>query len=600
MAGGDWFKQRLTGAVFLVIIAFIVLMVRLFYLQILGGDEYREQSENQCIRIQSIDAPRGLIFDSKGKLLVDNRPSFDLGIVMKNAGPVNETVEKLAKHTGFPAEEMMAKIKGVRGIPSFRSIILREDIKSDTLAAVEVNQYDLPGIVVNVRSKRHYSEKKCASHIIGYLGEISQIEFKSKRYPESRVGDYVGKFGVEKLCETFLTGKRGRRLVEVDAIGQVVRVLETNDASPGHNVYLTLDLGLQKKAEELLKDKVGAVVAMDAVTGKILVMANSPSFDPNAFVSGLSYKEWNAIISGPFRPMENKAIKGQYPPGSTYKIVSAFAGLEEGVIDENTTFFCPGYHKHGNRVFYCWKKGGHGRTNIVKALAESCDVYFYQVGLKLGVDRLAKYAKACGLGRKTGIEIDHEARGLVPTSKWKRRRYSTSWQSGETLSVVIGQGYNLATPLQMAVLTSAVANGGMIPKPLIVDRIETAGGRIVKRFDKRQIAGNLPVGEKTMEIVKRGLWEVVNGKGTAKIARLDEIEICGKTGTSQVVSRKKNEIVNEKNRARHLKPHAWFVAYAACGESLIAVSVLVEHGEHGSSTASPIAREIIKHYAENR
>lgn len=597
-AGSDWFRQRLIGAVFCVMAAFALLVIRLFYLQVVGGKEYRKLSENQCIRLQSIDAPRGLIMDRNKKLLVDNRPSFDLNIVLKNAGDVDATIDKLAEYTGLQTKSLMSKIARANRIPMFRPILLKEDMARDTLAAVEVHQYDLPGIVINVRSKRHYNYKKSASHLIGYLGEISPKEFKSGKYPESRVGDFVGKFGVEKVCNSDLTGKRGRRLVEVNAMGRVVRVLETNDAQPGHNVYLTIDIGLQKKAEELLKGKTGAAVAMDPDTGHILAMASNPAFDPNAFVSGMSHKEWNELISSPFRPMENKALKGQYPPGSTYKIVSAIAGLEEGVVDENTTFYCPGFYKYGDRTFRCWKRGGHGSTAMVKALAESCDVYFYQVGQKLGVDRLSRYAKLCGLGSRTGMDLDHEASGLVPSTKWKKKRFGVPWQSGETLSVVIGQGYNLATPLQILVLTSAVANGGTLYRPLIVDRIETADGEVVRQRKPRQVINRLPVSPETIDIIKKGLWEVVNGKGTARIARLDDIEVSGKTGTAQVVSRKKNTDPDEKNRPDHLKPHAWFVSYAYNGKSGIAVSVIVEHGEHGSTTAAPIAREITRHYLQ--
>jgi penicillin-binding protein 2 len=376
--------------------------------------------------------------------------------------------------------------------------------------------------------------------------------------------------------------------------------LRTVDALPGHNIYLTIDLKLQQKAEELLKGMAGAVAAIDPATGEILALASSPSFDQNSFVNGMSHKQWKALVSNRFRPMENKAVQGEYPPASTYKIVTAIAGLEEGIIDKNTIFYCPGYYKFKGREYRCWKKQGHGNVNVVTALAESCDVFFYQLGQKLGIDRLAWYAKACGLGSPTGIKLDNEASGLVPTAAWKKRRTGIAWQRGETLSVAIGQGYNLVSPLQMAVLISAVANGGVRYKPFILKKIETPEAEILSNggFDtKKKIAGKLPASRQTLEIVKKGLWEVVNvRKGTATIARIDGIDISGKTGTAQVVGRKQNETFDEQAVASHLKPHAWFVAFAPSDEPKIAVAVIVEHGGHGSSTAAPIARELIRTY----
>ncbi len=377
--------------------------------------------------------------------------------------------------------------------------------------------------------------------------------------------------------------------------------MQTVDALPGHNVYLTIDLKLQQKAEELLEGVAGAVAAMDPATGEILALASSPSFDQNSFVGGMSHEQWHALVSNRFRPMENKVVQGGYPPASTYKIVTAIAGLEEGIITKDTRFYCPGHYKCGDRDFRCWKKVGHGNIDVVTALAESCDVFFYQVGQKLGIDRLAWYAKACGLGSSTGIKLDNEVSGLIPTAAWKKRRTGIAWQRGETLSVAIGQGYNLVSPLQMLLLTSAMANGGIRYNPLILKTIETAEGKIISDdslHTKRVIAGKLPASRQTLEIVKKGLWEVVNGrKGTARIARIDGIDISGKTGTAQVVSRKKNDTSYDKQAvAPHLQPHAWFVAFAPSDEPKIAVVVIVEHGGHGSSTAAPIARELIMSY----
>ncbi|MBW2099713.1 MAG: penicillin-binding protein 2 [Deltaproteobacteria bacterium] len=581
-----------------VLAAFFLLTVRLFYLQVIEGEELRRLSKNNCIRLQSIDAPRGLCFDRNGVLLVDNRPAFDVNIILRDAVPVAETIDKLSKYIKVPSKELMEKIDRYKGLFSYKPILLKRNIDRNTLAAIEVRKFDLPGVIVDVKPRRYYINKQSASHLLGYLGEINSRQLQSKKYSGYRVGEFVGKVGIEKTYEECLRGKRGGRQVEVNSTGQVRRILKTVGAQPGHNLFLTIDQVLQQKAETLLNGLAGAVVAMEPSTGHVLVMASSPSFDQNAFISGLSHEQWNSLVSNPFRPMENKAVQALYPPASTYKIVTAIAGLEEGIIDENTTFDCLGYHKYGDRVFRCWKRTGHGKVNVVRALAESCDVFFYQVGQKLGVDRLAWYAKACGLGSRTGIDLDHEARGLVPTKAWKRRRLGMSWQGGETLSVSIGQGYNLATPLQMLVLTSAVANGGTMYRPLILKSIKTAEGLLVRK-SKSRILGKLPASKKTMEIVRKGLWQVVNNRrGTAGIVHVDGIDISGKTGTAQVVSRKKNDTANKKPKANFLKPHAWFVGYAPSDAPKIAVAVIVEHGEHGSSTAGPIARDVIKTYLQ--
>jgi len=415
-------------------------------------------------------------------------------------------------------------------------------------------------------------------------------------YPECKAGDFIGKFGVEKTYDTFLMGKRGGRQVEVNVKGQVVKVLKTVNSISGNNLFLTIDLNLQKKAEELLHGKAGAAVAMDPRTGHILAMASSPAFDQNAFVNGMTHKHWRSLVSNPFRPMENKAIQGEYPPASTYKIITAIAGLEEGIIDEHTTLYCPGHYKYGGRDYKCWKKGGHGKVNVVKAISESCDVFFYQVGLRVGVDKIAFYSKGCGLGSKTGIQLDHEGHGLVPTAAWKKRRTGVPWQKGETLSVAIGQGYNLTTPLQMLTLISSVANGGIRINPLILKNVKTPEGNIIFEPDS-QVAGKLPLSRKTLNLVKRGLWEVVNGdRGTARGSRIKGIEISGKTGTAQVFSRKENDTTKENERPLHMKSHAWFIAYAPSTVPKIATAVIVEHGEHGSSAAAPIAKGLIETY----
>ncbi len=597
-ADSDWFKQRLTGVLFCVVAAFVLLAARLFYLQILEGEEFRRLSENNCIRLQSIAAPRGLIFDRNSNLMVDNRPAFDLSIVPRDAKPVEATLKKIARYGNVEEAEIMSIFPFKKNTRSYKPVLLQQDIGRDTLAAMEVHLFDLPGVVINVTPCREYIYKKSAAHLLGYLGQISVNELRSDEYSGCQTGDFVGKFGVEKSCETLLRGKRGGRQVEVNAKGQVVKVLKTVAARPGHNIFLTIDKGLQQLAEAALDGLTGSVAVMDPRTGEVLAMASSPAFDSNAFVTGLSHENWHSLTQSPLRPMENKVVQAGYPPASTYKIITAMAGLEEGVVDESTMFFCPGYFKLGDGVFRCWNKYGHGKVNVVKALAESCDVFFYQVGLELGIERLAWYARACGLGKPTGIGLFNEAKGLVPTTMWKKKRLGRPWYKGETLSVAIGQGYNVVTPLQMLALTSAVANGGKLYRPLLIKKIVSADGDVIEK-PKSQVTGSLPVSKKNLELIRKGLWEVVNGRrGTAKIAKLKTIEFSGKTGTAQVVGRKKKKTAaaGSEDAEPSIKPHAWFVAYAPSVDPVIAVVVMIEHGEHGSSTAAPIAGKLIDAY----
>lgn len=596
----DWFKPRLNGLMLSVVVIFLLLVIRLFYLQIIEGEEYRRLSESNCIRLQNIDAQRGLIYDRNGNLLVDNRPSFDLSIILKDAGAVSDTVEKIATYLKVPSKKLQSMVSNKGGLLSYKPIVLKRDMERDQLAMIEVHKFDLPGIVINIKPKRHYISDGLAAHLIGYLGQINNRELKKKKYPDAISGDFVGKSGVEKSYDSYLRGKRGGRQVEVNATGQVVKVLKTVDAIQGNNVILTIDIKLQKIAEKLMEGKIGSVVAIDPNCGDVLVMVSTPSFDQNEFVSGMSHKLWKSLISNEFKPMTNKAIQGMYPPASTYKILTAMAGLEAGVIDESTTFFCPGYHKLGNRIFRCWKKYGHGKMNVVDAIAQSCDVFFYQVGLKLGVDRLAWYAKAAGFGQLTGIDLDNEEDGLIPTAAWKKRRMGEAWQAGETLSIAIGQGFNLVTPLQMASFTASVANGGTVYKPLVVKKITASNGDIIYK-NLPKITGKLPVSDKNFALLQKGMWEVVNGKrGTARAIRNNEIEICGKTGTAQVFSHKNDkERVDVDKVAYYLKPHAWFIAYAPAVNPQIAIAVIVEHGEHGSWMA-PIAEKLILKYLEKK
>jgi len=589
----------LSLGVLAVLLTFVIITARLFYLQIVEGEAYRVLSENNSVRLQMVEPQRGLLFDTRGELLVDNRPSFDVTVTLKDAKPIRTTLDRLSRYAGLSLDELQSQVENRNGHPAFKPLVLRSDVDRNVLAAIEVTRFDLPGVAIDVNTRREYVNRSSAAHLLGYLGEVNSDELKAGKNPDLRAGDLIGKCGIEKAYDSILRGKRGGRQVVVNASGQVMRAIEQVDAIPGKTLLLTIDHRLQQLAETLLNDAAGAVVALDPRNGHVLVLASSPPFNPNAFVSGISHKDWEALVSNPQHPMENKAIQAEYPPASTYKIITAIAGLEEGVIDENTTFFCPGHYYFGNREYRCWKKGGHGNMNVEKALTESCDVFFYQVGLRLGVDRIAKWAQRLGLGSPTGIDMDQEAAGLIPTAAWKKQKTGIPWQGGENLSIAIGQGFDLVTPLQQAVMIAAVANGGIRYKPIVIKAIQDENCN--ENLDiKEKVMGQVQIRSRTLEIIRKALWNVVNTeRGTAWRSRVEGLDICGKTGSAQVIERKEKKPEKEPNkRLENLKDHAWFIAYAPAQNPRIAVAVIVEHGEHGSSAAAPIAKELIRFHLQ--
>lgn len=596
----EWVKQRLMGASICIILVFSLLLLRLIYLQVIKGKEYRSLSEKNAVRLQSVKSSRGLIFDRNNELLVDNRPSFNIKIVKEDAKNVEKVVGKVAQLISVPVDELLETLSKTGKGAFYKPVMLKSNISRDQLAIIEAHMFDLPGIQIDIEPVRYYIHKKTAAHLLGYLGEINRDELKSGSYPNVRSGDAIGKYGIEKSFQRFLHGKRGGKQIKVDANGRIIEVLRTIEPVPGYDLHLTLNLDLQKTAESMLEGKEGAVVVMDPSNGDVLVMASNPDFDQNDFIGGISSEKWSALISHPGKPMTNKAIQAEYPPASTYKIVTSLAALEDKHVDLTTKTYCPGFLRFGNRQYRCWKKYGHGEVDIIKGLEQSCDVFYYQAGIKTGVDALAQYARGCGFGVKTGIRLDNERRGLIPTSSWKLKRFKEPWQKGETLSIAIGQGFNLVTPLQMAVFTAAVGNGGTLYRPRIVKHIKDSSGQVIKRIDP-EIRGGLPAGKETLQIVQKALREVVEGdRGTARRIRLKDVEIAGKTGTAQVFSIKKGEEdVKQEELDYYLRDHAWFVCYAPADNPKIAVSVMIEHGEHGSSAAAPIAGELVDQFMKD-
>jgi penicillin-binding protein 2 len=466
---------------------------------------------------------------------------------------------------------------------------LRADLSWEDLARVETYQSELPGVMVQIQPKRQYRHKGQAAHVLGYLGEITDVQLKSGKFSGYKMGDYLGRCGVELAWEKYLRGQRGYRRIEVDAYGRELGQLDRIFPTPGANVFLTLDNKLQQEAEACLEGKMGAIVALDPRSGKILAMASSPTFSQEAFERGLSPSEWQKLSTDKDHPLENRPLKGQYPPGSTFKIVMAVAGLEEKVITPSTVFYCNGTLPFGNHVFHCWKKGGHGGVDLYRALVQSCDIYFYNVGRRLGIDRIAKWSHRFGLGQPTGLKLDKEMTGLVASTAWKKARFHQPWHEGETLSVAIGQGYNLVTPIQMAQVAAAVANGGYLYEPLLVEKVESPAGEILYQA-KPVVKSRLEASPATLAFVQKALHGVVS-EGTGRAANLPQVEVAGKTGTSQVVALEREKI---KKKGVRTENHAWFVAYAPVSDPQIAVAVLVEHGGHGGSAAAPLAKRVLE------
>lgn len=600
----DFFRKRTFYAAFVLIFFFAVLISRLWFLQIQQGEKYSRLADSNRVRYLEIAAPRGNILDSRGREIVTNRPSFNVVWVREDNSLDDALLKKMASILDTDVSELLASIRKMAGTPGHIPVRLAEDIDWEQVAYIENNRMDLPGIKIEVVPLRVYHYGNLASHLIGYLGEINKKELKDADEGVYRGGDLVGKMGLERLEEKALRGEKGRHYMEVNALGFEQRNLKGMDPLPGNDLQLTIDMDLQRTAEERMAEgeKAGAVVAVEVNSGRLLALASAPVLELDKFIGGISHKHWQEMLDDPLHPLINKIVQGQYPPASTYKIVTAVAGLAEGVIHADTVIYCPGHYRFGNRTYRCWKRSGHGAVDLNRALSESCDVYFYQVGQRLGVDRLAKYAHLFGLGRKTGVEMEHEKAGLIPTAAWKKKRYGKSWQEGETLSVAIGQSFNLVTPIQLAFMTATVANGGILYKPGLVENVRDPDGHIIEQFEP-QIVDRLEGQGRNLQLVRKGLIEAVNGRhGTGRRARLKDLDVTvgGKTGTAQVVRLKQYRHLKEEDIPYKYRDHAWFTCFAPAENPEIAVTVLVEHGLHGGSSAAPVAQAVLETYFRER
>ena len=561
------------------VITMVILSLRLWDLQIMRGAEMRKLSEQNRIRVKKVIAPRGVMFDRQGRVLADTRPSFNLYITPEDIKDFSQTVDGLAQLLSIDREEILDKLKLASGFPPSFPVKIKPDVTKDELAKVEAHRVYLPGVSIQIEPKRNYPYGKMMAHMLGYVSEINGDELKTAEYKDYSPGDYIGRYGLERMYETYLRGVDGEKRVEVDAMGREVRTLDIIEPTAGNNLYLNVDLDTQQIVENGFEGKRGGAIVLDPKTGGVIALVSRPAFDPNKFASGIKKEDWKAIAMDPLHPLQNRATQGRYPPGSTFKIVSALKSLELGIVNEHTSYGCRGGFPFGNRVFKCWKKGGHGGVAVHRGIVESCDVYFYNVGLKLGVDRIHEMSEAIGLGKVTGIDLPGEKNGVVPSTEWKMKTFKQPWYEGETVSVAIGQGAVWLTPIQLAQLSAFVANEGVTFKPQIVNKIVSPEGKTIKVFEPVMKA-NVKLKKDVFRIVKEGMKGVVNEPGgTAYSNRVQNINMSGKTGTAQASSTGKGD-------------HAWFIAYAPAEDPTVAMSIMVELGGHGGSQSAPVAKAV--------
>ncbi len=585
---------------------FLCLSGRLWYLQVIEEGYFKELSKNNRIRLHRVQALRGYIFDRNGKIYGENRPSFNVAIIPEDLKKTGNGDPKLAKEVSqktlvlisklinVPVKEIKRKIKNSKQ-RLFKPVIIKKDLPFAEVAKLEERKVELPGVYIEPQPARYYIHGKEASHVLGYMGKITEKQLKEPKFSSCKGWDMVGQSGIERVLNPYLFGTDGGEQVEVTAEGRVVKTIAKKDSIPGSNIYLTLDMELQRLAEEQLKDKSGSIVVMDPNNGEILALANSPAFDPNIFSVGISSENWRKLTRNPQKPMQNRAIQSEYASGSVFKIVTASAALFSNAVSPSETLFCGGTFRLGRWSYDCWKDSGHGKVDIHDAMVHSCNVFFYQVALKAGIDALDDFALAYGLGKETGIDLPSERRGLVPTPQWKKKRTHERWYKGDTVSLSIGQGYLTATPLQLAVLISTVANNGTRYKPMIIKKIVDSDDNTIKEFLPK-VVGRVRISKEDLDIIKDGLRGVVNEKGTGVKARIPGVVVAGKTGTAQVVVKKDFHDKDQKNLPRNQRDNAWFVAFAPFENPVVAAAVLVEHGGHGGSACAPITKKLFELY----
>jgi len=577
-------QSRLAVTSYLIVGAIALLLLGFWKLQVIDSEHYAQLAERNRVRAIPIIAPRGRMLDREGRVLVDNYPSFSVLLLRDDPQQVERNLPQIAEGLGMSLEDLQQQLEAAKTLPKFQPIVIKPEATQADIAFIESHRADIPLLEMLMVHRRRYLHDGFMAHASGYVGEVSaqQMENRNDRY---RPGDIVGKTGLERQYNDVLMGTDGLRRVIVNSIGKEVGRLEQKEAIPGQPIQLTIDYDLQVVAEQALAGRKGAVVALDPRTGEVLAMTSHPAPDPNLFAVRVSRDEWKRLNEDPDRSLLNRTIQAQLAPGSVFKIFMATAMLESKAIPENFSVFCTGVTDFYGRQFRCWQKHGHGSVSLHKAVVQSCDIFFYNVGKRLGIDRIAYYAVRLGLGRKTGIDLPGEEAGLMPSEEWKQRVFHQKWYPGETISVAIGQGAIVTTPLQLAHAIGGIATGGVFKEPHL---LLTAKPVPEERF---------PLSEDTTEKITQAMFGVVNEGGTAAGVRLEGVELCGKTGSAQVISA---EGLKRAGRQRRFSDNAWFVGYAPRRNPEIVVAVLVEGGEHGASAAAPVARDIIKAYYDKK
>ena len=586
-----WFERdqklpqvRLAIVSYVIVGMIALLLVGFWKLQIIESDHYTQLAERNRIRAIPIIAPRGRMLDREGRFLVDNYSSFSVLLLRDDPQQVERNLPQIAEGLGMPLEDLQQQLEAAKILPKFQPIVIKPEASKADIDFIETHRTDIPVLEMLMAYRRRYLPDGFMAHASGYVGEVSaqQVESSNGR---NRPGDLVGKTGLERQYNDLLMGTDGMRRVIVNSVGREMGRLDEKEAVPGKPIQLTIDYDLQVAAEQSLAGRKGAVVALDPRTGEVLALASRPAPDPNQFAVRVPREEWKRLNEDPDRPLLNRAIQAQLAPGSVFKIIMATAMLESKAIPEDFSVFCTGVTDFYGRAFHCWQKHGHGQVSLHRAVVQSCDVFFYNVGKRLGIDRISYYALQMGLGRKTGIDLPAEESGLIPSEEWKERVYHQKWYPGETISVAVGQGAVTATPLQLARAIGGIAMGGIFKQPHL---LMTTGTPPEQKFS---------LSEETTEKVTQAMFGVVNEGGTAAGVRLEGVEFCGKTGSAQVISA---QGLKRAGRQRRFSDNAWFVGYAPRRNPEIVVAVLVEEGEHGASAAAPVARDVIKAYYEKK
>lgn len=575
-------QQRLDGLQSALLVLVAVLLLQFWLLQGINSRKYRELAENNRIRTLSIAAPRGTLTDRNGHILAENKPAFRIVVTMGPSGSVENISRSLASLLKIDETEIRQKLGKPRA--AYQPVTIKPKATFEDVAAVEARRLEMPEVSVEVVPLRSYPQARSAAHVVGRVGEVTDRQLKQPAFADFEPGRVVGQSGLEALYNEDLTGTDGLRRVVVNSRGVEVSLSEDQPARAGGAVELTLSADLQATMEEAFQKRAGSAVALDPFTGEILGLVSSPAFDPNNFSSGIERSVWESLMRDPETPLFNRAVQGQYAPGSLFKVVVAAAGLEEGLITPETTILCPGHASIYGHVFKCNRPAGHGQVSLGRALGESCNVFFYQLGARLEIQRLATYARRFGLGGVTGVDLPNEASGLIPDPAWKERLFKAPWYPGETISVSIGQGQVLATPLQMARMMAVIANGGRLVQPHIVRLVS---GKPVA-YEQPRSLGFKP---STLDAIRRGLFMAVNSGGSAQRAQISDLVVAGKTGSAQVVSSSKL-----KKDINTIQPRAWFAGFAPLDNPRIALAVLVDHGGSGGTAAAPVALAIFEKF----